>query len=810
MSPTENRCPVAIVGMSCFFPKSPGLKAYWRLLFQGLDAITEVPPTHWSKHDYFDPDPRTPDHVYCARGGFIPPIDFDPSEFGIPPASLEATDTSQLLALAAAKRALSDAGLSYNPARTSVILGVTGTQELVIPLSARLGFPKWRRALQEAGIENERCEQIIRRIADSYVAWQENSFPGLLGNVVAGRISNRLDLGGTNCVVDAACASSLAAVHLALLELGSGRSDTVITGGVDTLNDIFMHMCFAKTQILSPTGDARPFSKDADGTVLGEGIGLVVLKRLADAERDGNRIYAVIRGIGSASDGRSQSIYAPRIEGQLQALRAAYEAAGIDPETVGLVEAHGTGTRVGDKVEFKALCEIMGTSAADGRRCALGSVKSMIGHTKAAAGAAGLIKTALAVYHKVLPPTLKTDEPDPSLGLETSPFYLNTRTRPWLSVEGRSRRAGVSAFGFGGSNFHLVLEEHRPEKPCIAWDESVQILGFSAEGRSELLESIAAFHEEIDEGTSEALYARAASQSRKRFDPRHAMRLLVVAGQADQARSELRKAADALQSSGVADGFELPNVFFGHSIPPGRLAALFPGQGSQYTGMGCDLVGLFPSAMAVIQHAHDLVKSQPPLGDLIYPPHGLATESAERALRSTDNAQPAIGAVSLAMLRRAGRIRPCAGRRCRTQFRRADGAVRRRLDQRGRLFFSGGRPGSGDGSGRPGRHVGRAGPAGRTGSADPPNEPSAGSGQPQLPEPRGAVGAGRGHCGGIRGVPPQRFCEFGAAGERSLSQPLDAQRLRSVSGNPKLRAPYPAIHHRLFQSYRGTLSAYVR
>jgi len=205
--------------MSCFFPQSPGLKAYWRLLFQGLDAITEVPPTHWSKHDYFDPDPRTPDHVYCARGGFIPPIDFDPSEFGIPPASLEATDTSQLLALAAAKRALSDAGLSYNPARTSVILGVTGTQELVIPLSARLGFPKWRRALQEAGIENERCEQIIRRIADSYVAWQENSFPGLLGNVVAGRISNRLDLGGTNCVVDAACASSLAAVHLAMLEL---------------------------------------------------------------------------------------------------------------------------------------------------------------------------------------------------------------------------------------------------------------------------------------------------------------------------------------------------------------------------------------------------------------------------------------------------------------------------------------------------------------------------------------------------------------------------------------------------------------
>jgi acyl transferase domain-containing protein/NAD(P)-dependent dehydrogenase (short-subunit alcohol dehydrogenase family) len=648
---TEKRCPVAIVGMSCFFPRSPGLKAFWRLLVQGQDAITDVPATHWSKQDYFDPDPRTPDHVYCARGGFIPAIDFDPSEFGIPPSSLEATDTSQLLALAAAKQALRDAGLSYNPTRTSVILGVTGTQELVIPLSARLGFPKWRQALQEEGIEGERCEQIIRRIGDSYVAWQENSFPGLLGNVVAGRICNRLDLGGTNCVVDAACASSLAAVHLALLELVSGRSDTVITGGVDTLNDIFMHMCFAKTQILSPTGDARPFSKDADGTVLGEGLGLVVLKRLPDAERDGDRIYAVIQGIGSASDGRSQSIYAPRIEGQLQTLRAAYTDAGIDPASVGLIEAHGTGTRVGDKVEFSALCEIMGTSSAGGRRCALGSVKSMIGHTKAAAGAAGLIKVALALYHKVFPPTLKADTPDPALGLETSPFYLNTRTRPWLSTGGQPRRAGVSAFGFGGSNFHLVLEEHRPQKPCIAWDDSVHIVGFSAERRSDLLESMAAFVKELERPASNVSWTRAAAQSRRRFDSRQALRLVVVAEHADQALSALRKAAERLQSSPPQDGFELPDCFFGSSSIPGRIGFLFPGQGSQYTGMGCSLVGWFPSAMRVIQQAQDIVPSQPPLGDLIYPPAGLGTESAEQALRSTDKAQPAIGAVSLALLR---------------------------------------------------------------------------------------------------------------------------------------------------------------
>jgi acyl transferase domain-containing protein/NAD(P)-dependent dehydrogenase (short-subunit alcohol dehydrogenase family)/acyl carrier protein len=650
----EDHCPVAIVGMSCFFPKSSGLKAYWRLLFQGQDAITEVPPSHWSTQDYFDPDPRTPDHVYCTRGGFISPVDFDPSEYGIPPSSLEATDSSQLLALAAANQALRDSGVPFDRSRTSVILGVTGTQELVIPLSSRLGFPKWRRALQEAGIEPERCEQIIRTIADSYVSWQENSFPGLLGNVVAGRISNRLDLGGTNCVVDAACASSFAAVHLALLELASGRSDTVITGGVDTLNDIFMHMCFAKTRILSPTGDARPFSKNADGTVLGEGIGMLVLKRLPDAERDGNRIYAVIKGIGSSSDGRSQSIYAPRIEGQVKALETAYAAAGIDPSTVGLVEAHGTGTRVGDKVEFQALCQVMGKPAENGGRRALGSVKSMIGHAKAAAGAAGLVKAALAVYHKVLPPTLKADEPDASLGLDASPFYLNTCSRPWLAADGQPRRAGVSAFGFGGSNFHIVLEEHRPEKPGCAWDGSVQILAFSAERREELLGSVDAFTRQLAQPLSEAAWARAAAQCRSRFDAGRPFRLLLVVEQPDRAAAELRRAADAVKSRGPQSFFKLPNFFFGGPAERGRLAFLFPGQGSQYTGMGRDLVCMFPAAMAVLQKAERRLSSEPRLSDLIYPEPGRQTEATENALRSTDKAQPAIGAVSLALLKTLG------------------------------------------------------------------------------------------------------------------------------------------------------------
>ncbi|MDJ0989732.1 MAG: beta-ketoacyl synthase N-terminal-like domain-containing protein, partial [Desulfobacterales bacterium] len=451
--------PVAVIGLGCYFPRATGADAYWHLLYHGKDAITDVPATHWSPADYFDADPDRKDHVYCRRGGFLSPVTFDPTEFGIPPSNLESTDSSQLIGLMAAKTALESAGYGngadFDRDRTSVILGVTGTQELVIPLSSRLSWPKWKKALANAQVDPDKARQVMESLADEYVEWQENSFPGLLGNVVAGRICNRLDLNGTNCVVDAACASSMSAINLALLELYTGRSKMVVTGGVDTLNDIFMHMCFARTQILSPTGDARPFSRDADGTVLGEGVGILILKRLEDAQNDGDRVLAVIRGIGSSSDGKSQSIYAPRAEGQLKALHRAYAAAGVDPRSVDLIEAHGTGTRVGDKIEVQALKMLFDEDGAY-KHCALGSVKSMIGHTKAAAGSAGLIKTILALHHKVLPPTLKVEQPDPEIGLADSPFYLNASARPWFRHQGQPRRAGVSAFGFGGSNFHMV------------------------------------------------------------------------------------------------------------------------------------------------------------------------------------------------------------------------------------------------------------------------------------------------------------------------------------------------------------------
>jgi acyl transferase domain-containing protein/NAD(P)-dependent dehydrogenase (short-subunit alcohol dehydrogenase family)/acyl carrier protein len=655
---TSRHAPIAIVGMGCLFPEASGLKAYWRLLFNGTDAITEVPKTHWAWEDFFDADPKKPDHVYCKRGGFISPLPFDPTEFGIPPSSLEATDTSQLLGLLVAKKALEDAfdktGNGFNRNRTSVILGVTGTQELVIPLGARLGHPIWRKALESAGIDPHKTDEVIREISGAYVPWQENSFPGLLGNVVAGRIANRLDLGGTNCVVDAACASSMSAIHLGVLELLSQRSDTVITGGVDMLNDIFMHMCFSKTMVLSPTGNARPFSKDADGTVLGEGIGLFVLKRLVDAQKEGCRIYAVIRGVGSSSDGKSQSIYSPRSQGQVKALQTAYENAGIDPNTVELIEAHGTGTRVGDEVEFQALSGLFEKSGNRHQWCALGSVKSMIGHTKAAAGAAGLMKAVLAVHHKVIPPTLKVRKPDPKLNIRRSPFYLNTQTRPWFSKKDHPRRAGISAFGFGGSNFHVVIEEYQQHKQTIAWDGSKEIAAFSALSPQQLIKDVKQFKTVVDALSAHGDIFAEAAKTRNNFSAKDPYRFLLVLDIGTDIAGLLDRAVRAVDANNSQYAWQHENMFYGGPESLWKMAFIFPGQGSQYVNMGRDLICFFPEAMNVLEQANTLFEGDGLLTDYIYPlPVQNETEQSyhQDILKKTDIAQPAIGAVSMAMLK---------------------------------------------------------------------------------------------------------------------------------------------------------------
>ncbi|HEY0838657.1 MAG TPA: PfaD family polyunsaturated fatty acid/polyketide biosynthesis protein, partial [Vulgatibacter sp.] len=639
--------PIAVVGMSALFPKAADLESYWRLLRTGTDAVGEIPESHFSLADFHDPDPKAPDRIYTTRGAFLEPQPFDPTEFGIPPTILEATDTSQLLGLVVAKKAMEDAGygdgVEWDRSRASVWLGVTGTQELVISLGARLGHPRWRRALQEAGVPADQAEEVVERIGRSYVGWQESSFPGLLGNVVAGRIANRLDFGGTNSVVDAACGSSLSAVHTACMELWTGRSDLVLTGGVDTISDIFMHMCFSKTPALSPTGDARPFDARADGTILGEGIGMVVLKRLSDAEAAGDRIHAVIRGVGSSSDGRAKSIYAPVPAGQARALRAAYAQAKVSPRTVQLVEAHGTGTKAGDAAEFEALRKVYGEASGDEAWAALGSVKSQIGHTKAAAGAAGLIKATLALEHKVIPPTIKVEAPNPAMGIEQSAFHLSTEARPWLAPEGHPRRAAVSAFGFGGSNFHAILEEYRPRREAPAWDGSVELVAFSADDRAGIEEELPRLA-----ACDDSQLADFAARTRRGFRLGAAHRLVLAVERGTDLAALSRHAEERLaRGSGGAGG-----IWYGEGEPAGKLAFVFPGQGAQHVGMLRDLANVFPEMLAAVEGCE--------VAEAIYPaPTFDPKVREERAalLTRTENAQPARGAVergALGVLSRFG------------------------------------------------------------------------------------------------------------------------------------------------------------
>ncbi|MBN1873643.1 MAG: acyltransferase domain-containing protein [Anaerolineae bacterium] len=683
--------PIAIIGKAGIFPQAEDARTYWGNIIHKIDCITDVPPSRWNIDDYYDPDPRVPDKTYCKRGGFIPDIAFDPLEFGLPPNILEVTDVSQLLGLVVARDVMEDAGYgagrAFDRSRVGVILGVAGGQKLITPLASRLQYPVWEKVLKSSGLSDEETASIIEKIKLAYVEWNEDSFPGLLGNVIAGRIANRLDLGGINCVVDAACASSLSAVKMAVSQLLEHRVDMMITGGVDTDNSPFMYMCFSKTPAFSKGEVPRPFDAESDGMMVGEGVGMVLLKRLTDAERDGDRIYAVIRGIGTSSDGRYKSIYAPRSEGQSLALRRAYEDAGIEPLSVGLIEAHGTGTRAGDPTEFVALAEVFGRK--NGRSdvsirhqyVALGSVKSQIGHTKAAAGAAGLIKAALALHHKVLPPTNNVTQPDPQLRIEETPFYVNTETRPWIRAVGDSpRRAGVSAFGFGGTNFHVVLEEYLADAAIRQDGEQLDHTGayrlhpvaqpfiLHAATPAELLTVCIQMLARLDNPLSPeagVCYAEVTHSSHNPGIPPEAARIGFVAASLTEAHMLLESAVTMLRGHLDAESWEHPKGITYRRVGleiAGKVVALFPGQGAQYVNMGRELAINFPPLRVAYGKMDRLFLEEDllPLSSVVFPPPTFSPEGEKAqaaALRATNYAQAAIGVFSMGLfvlLKQAG------------------------------------------------------------------------------------------------------------------------------------------------------------
>jgi acyl transferase domain-containing protein len=655
--------PLAVIGMSSIFPQAHNLQEYWDNILNKVDAIVDVPASRWKIDEYYDPNPATPDKTYCKRGAFIPNIQFDPAEFGLPPNILEATDVTQLLSLMVAKECLEDAGYGegreFARENVGVILGFVGIgSKLVIPLMARLQYPVWEKVLRSYGIPAEDIQRIIGKIKLAYPNWEENTFPGSIGNVVSGRIANRFDLGGTNCVVDAACASSLAAIHMAASELIEGRAEMMITGGVDLDNSIGAFMCFSKTPAFSKSQNPSPFDKDSDGMMVGEGIGMVMLKRLADARRDGDRIYAVIKGIGTSSDGRFKSIYAPRPAGQSLAMRRAYAEAGYSPATVGLIEAHGTGTMAGDPAEFQGLNEVFSENNPDKQTIALGSVKSQIAHTKAAAGVASLIKVSLALYHKVLPATIHVNTPNPKLEIEKSPFYLNTEIRPWVKPAKHARRAGVSSFGFGGTNFHVALEENESEQSgAYRLNSTAKVVLLSAPTPEGLLAGCQEWSEKLQGPQANQEFVNLASAWTAKAVPHSDVRVGFIAANEGEAVSQLAAAVELIRAKADQESGEHPaGVYYrrGGIDPQGKLVALFPGQGSQYVDMGRELAVSFPPvrlAFADMDAAFD-TDGLSPLSSVVYPAPAFDStrkEAQSEILTRTENAQPAIGTLSAGM-----------------------------------------------------------------------------------------------------------------------------------------------------------------
>ncbi|MDR1727061.1 MAG: acyltransferase domain-containing protein, partial [Acidobacteriota bacterium] len=680
---------VAIVGVGAIMPDAPNAPKFWQNIREGVYSIKEVPDGRWNPALYYDADPKAPDKTYSKIGGWVCDWEWDPLKWKlpIPPRVSQLMDLTQKWGVATAREALADYGYParpLDPERTAVIYGnaMGGDQHLYS--AARIFFPEFAEELEKAPefaalpAEARRAlvEAMREGVGGKMPAITEDTMPGELSNILAGRIAALYDFRGPNYSADAACASTMAAMFAALKGLCDGDYDAVLTGGVDANMGPSTFVKFCKIGALSATG-SRPYAAGADGFIMGEGGASFLLKRLADAERDGDRIYAVVRGIGGSSDGKGKGITAPNPAGQKLCVRRAWDDAGFAPAPGTLIEGHGTSTPVGDAAELQALGEAFKDFGLPPGSVALGSVKSNIGHLKGGAGAAGIFKAALALRDKVLPPSLNFAAPNPNIDFGSNPFRVNTELREWESAADTPRRAAVSAFGFGGTNFHIVLEEYVPGRIASEARTTVAVSGGGAAGKADggpkaplkaplrgALVVGAATEAELKARLEAARKAAEAGDAPAPSAPlesdlRAAVRVAVDYADAAELADKLAKALKALEENQAARWKALrpKGIFFGKGPAP-KVAFLFTGQGSQYVNMIDGLRKTEPVVAEVFKSADETMTPLlgKPLTDCIYLDKSdeAALAEAENGLKQTAITQPAVLATETALARLIG------------------------------------------------------------------------------------------------------------------------------------------------------------